>query len=799
MPKSLNSNTVTATPDFWNRGWPRNGLRCCFVLFTLTIIGLLCLMLPQKISVETDLMALMPRDASKPLEEAAADALLKAGGDKVLLVLKGKPIAQAQQSAIAIKKLALDSGLFTAMDDELSASKGEELIELLASYRFGLMSAQDRERLQQGQISQLQTQAQMELFDFSESAGQMLPIYDDPVGLFGRWFSQQYIPRVNVYPRDGVLMLENGDEQAVIVALRLKAEPFSISTHESLAQLEQTIYKQLPNDVELLRSGVVFFAAEAAVRSKREVALVSIGSIIGIVLLFLLVFVSPLPMVMSLLSIAFGSASAFVLVHAIYGQVHLLTLVFGASLIGVAIDYSLHFFVLLYRQGSHLSAWQAMQNILPEISLGLFTTMVAYACLWQSSLPGLRQIASFSAIGLFASWLFVVVVFPQMFSFRTPRSQPRLEAVVSFPSVLWQRFGGALSAKIFALFILLSIVVLSQMQWSNDVRSLHVPSAKLLGEERQVQSLLQRSAVNQFYLVSADSEQSLLEAEEALAVNLSELVATGGLKSFEAVSQYLPSFKRQAQNYRLLHDSFYKDDAAEQFMTDLGVDAEHIVTHLQDEQTAQARYLSPTQWLPLAGIQTQFLWLGKLEGRHASLISLQGISDIAGLRAAADAHEAVKFVDRIDSLSEGLHQQRSQAGWLLALAYGAVALLLWLRRRQLASLALVGVPLLSSLLTLAMLTLAGVSISLFHIFGLFLVFGLGMDYGIFLMASDERHNTCLIAITLSALTSCLAFGLLSFSSTPMIQAFGITVLLGSLLNLLLVPAITLLPRGQANA
>ncbi len=67
-----------------------------------------------------------------------------------------------------------------------------------------------------------------------------------------------------------------------------------------------------------------------------------------------------------------------------------------------------------------------------------------------------------------------------------------------------------------------------------------------------------------------------------------------------------------------------------------------------------------------------------------------------------------------------------------------------------------------------------------------------MDYSIFAREAAPGDKDCRLAILLSALTSCLSFGLLSLSSTPMVQAFGITVLLGSLLNLLLVPLVDLL-------
>ena len=68
---------------------------------------------------------------------------------------------------------------------------------------------------------------------------------------------------------------------------------------------------------------------------------------------------------------------------------------------------------------------------------------------------------------------------------------------------------------------------------------------------------------------------------------------------------------------------------------------------------------------------------------------------------------------------------------------------------------------------------------------LILVLGIGLDMGIFLAETDGSSHTWL-AVSLSCVTSLMAFGLLALSKTPVLHHFGITVLLGLLLVWLLV-------------
>jgi predicted exporter len=86
-------------------------------------------------------------------------------------------------------------------------------------------------------------------------------------------------------------------------------------------------------------------------------------------------------------------------------------------------------------------------------------------------------------------------------------------------------------------------------------------------------------------------------------------------------------------------------------------------------------------------------------------------------------------------------------------------------------------------LSLSGLAALGIPITLFHIMALFLVLGLSMDYVIFAAEMTDNSVATLTAIVLAATTSLLSFGLLVFSSLPAVSAFGITVIIGSALNL----------------
>ena len=117
-------------------------------------------------------------------------------------------------------------------------------------------------------------------------------------------------------------------------------------------------------------------------------------------MLLLLVFGSMRPLLLGLLTLGLAIIAAYTAVHFVFGEVHILALVFGSSLIGSVIDYSIHFFADRFRDPEQWTPASAVPHVGPAILLGLTTTLVGYLVLAAVPFPGLEQIAVFCITGL---------------------------------------------------------------------------------------------------------------------------------------------------------------------------------------------------------------------------------------------------------------------------------------------------------------------------------------------------------------------------------------------------------------
>src|SRR5205823_10238975 len=129
-------------------------------------------------------------------------------------------------------------------------------------------------------------------------------------------------------------------------------------------------------------------------------------------------------------------------------------------------------------------------------------------------------------------------------------------------------------------------------------------------------------------------------------------------------------------------------------------------------------------------------------------------------------------------------------GWALPgllAAAAAIFVVLALRYGLRAAPRLMAPVLAAELLSAALFGYSGEPLTLFAIGGWMLTLGIGVNYAIFLREGMERRGPTTIAVLLSAATTLLAWGLLAASSVAALRQFGLALLTGISIAVLLAP------------
>ncbi|MES2320102.1 MAG: MMPL family transporter [Pseudomonadota bacterium] len=748
------------------------------------------LWLGKHIVPNTDILALLPVQERDPILQRSFTQMVDSAQQRVIVLVGAREWPEAQRAAKAYGDV-LDQHPELFEPIKLSGQVEADWLAPFQPHRLALLTPGQEAQLRSAP-PQFWTDAALAKL-YSAFAGPKLGAFrDDPFDLFSGWV-QQRAQETPVRPRDGSLFVADATHQYSLLPMTLKVPAFSLTAQQQviplLAKAGAAARAAVP-DAQVIQAGVVLHAAAAGAQAEGEVSTIGVGSLIGIVLLTWFAFRSLRPIGLILLSIGIGFLGSLSICWLLFGGIHLMTLVFGASLIGIAQDYGIYFLCNRLSADPSLDSASLLKRLLPGLFLTMLAAVIAYLGLALTPFPGLRHMAVFSAVGLVFAWLTVVCWFPSLIGPNTLKTG-LLARYYCATLERWPRLRlNATSLVAMALFLAAAAWGWSRLGVNDDIRSLQTPPKHLIDDQIKLGKLLDAPTPVQYFLVRGASAEAVLQREEALKRRLDPLVDAKSISGYQALSNWVPSQKLQAERRALVQSALLQEGgpldalakAIEEDAAWAAATRAHLLTATAPMTVATFLKTPPSEpW--------RHLWLGETAGVHASIVAVRGLSlaTLPKLREAGTGLEGVQWVDKVAEISSVLGRYRQYMGWVVLGAYIVVLGVLFPRYRRSAWRVVAPVAT-ASIATLALLGFAGQALQMFHVLALMLLLGVGIDYGIFMQENaGRRDSTPWLAVGLSAVSTILSFGLLGLSRTPALQAFGSTMLIGTTLAWLLTP------------
>ncbi|WP_053177847.1 MMPL family transporter [Pseudomonas kilonensis] len=751
-----------------------------FLILLLAVLALAGWQWRNGAPLSANLMELVPGTSPDALELIAEQRMQEPLNREVLVLVGHTDRQQAIALAQTLGEQWQASGLFDKVQWTLQADLPALRRQLLDG-RLAMLSAADRQQLIEQPEAFIQQRVQA-LFD-PFSGFSLVPNQDDWLGLTGRIQNSQ--PQRGAIKFDigsGALVADADGKSWVMLRARAQGNAFDMNLPLQVAELLQRSRDQAAQaQGQLLAASGLLYAASGQQQASREITWVGGGATVGILLLLLLAF-RRLRVWLAFVPVLVGMLFGAVACVALFGRMHVMTLVLGSSLIGVAVDYPLHYLSKSWSLKPWRS-WPALRLTLPGLSLSLVTTCIGYLALAWTPFPALTQIAIFSAAGLVGAYLSAVCLLPALLKgadLRPAQWPLRLcECLLQARQALLARVPTPV-----LLVLLLSFCAggLWHLTTKNDIRQWIGTPQHLTDEARDIARITGFQPTSQFFLIRADDQSQLLERQTALNERLDQLIGLEKLQGYLSLNQ-LVSPPTEQQNVR---EALARLPAFWQPLLDLGVPVAALQAELAQLQALPVEDIDAALTGPLAE-PYRTLWLGPTGQGVAAMISLQGLNDAALLRVQAVDLPGVQLVDRLGDLNRVFAATQVSAAELkLASCVLIVLVLIWPFGVG-AALRIVALPLLAALCSLASLGWLGQPLTLFSLFGLLLVTAIGVDYAILMREQIGGAAVSLLGTLLAAVTTWLSFGLLALSSTPAVSNFGLAVSLGLAFSFMLAP------------
>jgi len=748
----------------------------------LLAVGLALLYVSSRLTVDTDFSAFLPA-ATSGTQRFLVTELKEGVASRLLLVELGgdTPAALADVSAGLARRLRSDSQ-FSYVNNG-GVEFGARDLEALRANRYVLSDAVTAERfttegLREALAARLRALATgAGMFEKTllpeDPTGETLHLVDrlapatQPRRVHGVWFDAS-----------GTRALLLAETRSAGSDLKGQAEAIS-SLEDSLAATEGS------HGVTMRYSSPGAMAAQSRTLISADASRLALVSTALIIALLAFVYRSPTVVLLCALPAVTGLLAGIAAIDVIYGGVHAITLGFGATLLGEAVDYPGY---LLTQIRSGESAPATLRRLARTLAMAVLTTVAAASALLLADFPGLAQLGLLTMVGVLGAGIVTAWVLP----YWVPEGWHPVSVgagVQRWRATMSPLTGAGVAAVIVALVLVLAA---DRPWWDDDLATMNPLPAELKQQDRELRAALGAPEVRYMVLVEGATREDALAAAEGLRPSLDHAVSSGVLGGFELVSDYLPSRATQQRRRAALPDPAALRASFAEAANGTSFRVAAFAPFFAAVETARAA--PPLDAKELAGTALGL----KLEGllrrdgdTWEVVVPLIAVDDPVAARRAIETAGAAnaRWVDLQTISREMMGAFRANA--LRAFALGGVLIfgVLAVGLHGIVPAFRVALPVAVGVIATAAAVVAfGRPLTVFHLVALMLVAGIGTNYALFIArraAADDLPGATARSLAVVAGTTLCAFGSLATSQMPVLRTIGLTVTLGVVLCLVL--------------
>jgi predicted exporter len=228
--------------------------------------------------LDSDLMALLPREERDPAVQHAKDRMAETLSRRLVVMVGHRDRAVARAQAAALRASLVAEGLVGPQTD----IPGPDAIRALGAayfpHRAGLLAEDDRRRLEAGDGRALVNRSLSQVYGFAGPVDSRL-LAHDPLLLFPAFLSSLPGPANRLAVDDGMLSIVEDGTTWVMTGMVLTGEPYALDLQERVRAVYDRAVAGAPEGTSWLRLGALFYAqagADQGMRESMQIGLVSL-------------------------------------------------------------------------------------------------------------------------------------------------------------------------------------------------------------------------------------------------------------------------------------------------------------------------------------------------------------------------------------------------------------------------------------------------------------------------------------------------------------------------------------------
>lgn len=582
--------------------------------------------------------------------------------------------------------------------------------------------------------------------------------------------------------QDGYLFTK--DEQHLVLFIQPKLSGSETKENEQFVALLNDLkaaIDQKYQKTEVRYFGSSFIAVANAQQIKKDILTTISLSMSALMLILMLYYRRILIPVLVFIPSLFGGLTALALMYFITENLSAISISVSAILLGITIDYSLHFL-------THSKAITNTQSVFKEITRPLFmssfTTAIAFLCLLFVDAKALNDLGWFAFIAVMASGFFTLLILPHIY-----KPTNKLETSHFIDKMATYSFEkNKVFIAVSLLLVIGSLFTYHKVTFDQDLTKInYFPK-----DQKENQQLIENTAnqTKSLYVVSYGKDlNEVLRRADLVRKEASNDVEVLGINSITSV---VLDEQTQQERWKVWND-FWK---------------QHNLLEIENNLvkiSAQAGFVADTYKGFAQQLQRAYhpLGLDAYKAVNPQLVDefiseKDGVYQIATVVKIPETHRDT-FIKNTETIAQTVVIDRqalneellghlvTDFNKLVNISFVAVLLVLWFFFRRLELVLLATIPIgLTGLITAGIMGALNIPFNIFSSIVCTLIFGHGVDFTIFMTSALQKQYTYgknempvyRTSIILAVLTTILAVGALIFAKHPALRSISSIALIG---------------------
>jgi uncharacterized protein len=615
-------------------------------------------------------------------------------------------------------------------------------------------------------------------------------ILNDPLGI--SFIALKKLQQLNLgddfYLHDGFVITKDNSKILLFITPKLAGTETEKNTLfvAKLDSIKTNINRSFVSKTNVDFFGSTLIAVANAKQIKHDIlstVMISISVLILIFIFFYRKFYIPL---IIFIPTIFGALLATASLYFLKGTISAISISIGAILLGVTVDYSLHI-LTHYKHNSNIQALYA--EITKPIIMSSATTAISFLCLLFVNSEALKDLGVFAAISVVFSAVVALVLIPHLYK---SNQQIHVKKTILDKIGAYPFHQNKIVIGICLLVILSSLFVFNKVTFNNDLAALNFVPKEIKAAEAKLESTTNLTSKSIYLASYGNSIDEVLTKNNQLFAKLNQFKTEQKILKFSSIGGLVLSKEEQLQKIENWN-SFWHENSKEKLQKTLIEEGDKLgfkqTTHTSFYNLLNYSF-EPIPFSDYEAIDAFFLkeFVSQKDNFY-TITSLVKVSNSQRDSFVNDIEKSSEYIaiDRKHMNETFLGKLKNDFGSLINYSLLAIVfiLIIFFRRIELMLISVIPIVV-TGIVTAGMIVWFGLELNIFSTIVCTLIFGIGVDFSIFMTSALQNEYTTgknnlatyRTSILLAVITTVLSIGTLIFAKHPALKSISSVSLIG---------------------